>query len=34
MATGITALRRMETGHSPFLSDPRGLAEHLNDLGA
>jgi len=34
MAQGITAVRRMDTGHSPFLSDPAGLAQHLNDLGA
>ncbi|WP_407491946.1 alpha/beta fold hydrolase [Pseudooceanicola sp. MF1-13] len=34
MAAGITAIRRMDTGHSPFLSDPAGLAKHLNDLGA
>lgn len=34
MAQGITNIRHLDTGHSPFLSDPAGLAAHLIDLGA
>lgn len=34
MAKGADTCVRMDTGHSPFLSDPAGLAEHLISLGA
>ena len=33
MARGLTDVARIETGHSPFLSTPGILAEHLIEMG-
>ncbi len=33
MAQGLTDVARIETGHSPFLSTPGILAEHLIEMG-
>ena len=34
MAQGLTDIARIDTGHSPFLSTPELLAEHLDRMGA
>lgn len=34
MTAGLTDVARIDTGHSPFLSTPESLADHLDRMGA